>query len=96
MNRRAVGPCASRRRTTGGRRRSTGRGLGVAYAHLGLTLDLVTSRVCTSPSPRAHPSGWTRTQGESRGLARPPFGTPPSGCGTGRRLLFYSEPEIKW
>ena len=46
---------------------------------------------------RAHPSGWTRTQGLSHrdSHAPPLFGTPPSGCGTGHWLLFYDEAEIK-
>ena len=41
-----------------------------------LRLRLVTSQGSPYPSrsPRAHPSGWTRTQGLSRmGLARPPL-----------------------
>ena len=46
---------------------------------------------------RAHPSGWTRTQGLShRDSHAPPLtGRPPSGCGTGRWLLFYDETETK-
>ena len=69
-------------------------------AVLRLRLRLVTSRGPPYPSrsPRAHPSGWTRTQGLSHrdSHAPPSSGRPPSGCGTGRWLLFYDEPEIKW
>ena len=45
-----------------------------------------------SRSPRAHPSGWTRTQGLSRrdSHAPPSLGRPPSGCGTGRLLVYLS------
>ena len=64
-----------------------------------LRLRLVTSQGSPYPSrsPRAHPSGWTRTQGLSRrdSHAPPSSGRPPSGCGTGRWLLFYDEAEIK-
>ena len=60
-------------------------------------LRLVTSRGPPYPSrsPRAHPSGWTRTQGLSHrdSHAPPSSGRPPSGCGTGRWLLFYNGAE---
>ena len=59
-----------------------------------LRLRLVTSQGPPYPSrsPRAHPSGWTRTQGLSRrdSHAPPSSGRPPSGCGTGRWLLRHS------
>jgi hypothetical protein len=55
-----------------------------------LRLRLVTPRGPPYPSrsPRAHPSGWTRTQGLSRTDSHaPPFlGCPPFGCGLASML----------
>ena len=50
------------------------------------------------PLPRAHPSGWTRTQGLSRmdSHAPPLFGTPPIRMWTGRWLLFYHKAKSSW
>ena len=61
-----------------------------------LRLRLVTSQGSPYPSrsPRARPSGWTRTQGLSHADSHAPLlsGRPPS-RGTGRWLLFYDEPR---
>ena len=64
-----------------------------------LRLRLVTSQGPPYPSlsPRAHPSGWTRTQGLSRmdSHAPPSFGTPPIRMWNWPLAPSYDEAEIK-
>ena len=67
---------------------------------LRLRLRLVTSQGSPYPSrsPRAHPSGWTRTQGLSHrdSHAPPSFGTTPVRMWNWPLAPLYDEPEIKW